>query len=76
MRDGPFSSEVEAAMSTLWEWLGVCVWLEDKTAAGYRYENVKWNGEAWVVTSSGVRPLEPVRPEFLLEAMPCGKEVA
>jgi hypothetical protein len=75
MRDGPFFSEVDAAMSMLWEWLGVCVWIEDKTARGCTYENVRWDGNAWVITSSGVRPLVPERPEFLLAAVPCVKAV-
>jgi hypothetical protein len=70
MCDGPFFSEVEMAMSSLWEWLGVCVWIEEKVADGWQYENVKWDGHSWVVTSSGVRPLAPFRPEFLLEASP------
>lgn len=76
MRDGPFSSEFDAAMSKLWEWLGVCIWIEQKTAQGWKYENVRWNGHAWVITSSGVRPLEPERPEFLIEATQCQKEAA
>jgi hypothetical protein len=70
LRDGPFYSEKDAMQSPLWEWDGVCVWLESLTRGGWIYENVKWDGHSWVVTSSGLRPAEPFRPEFLAEAMP------
>lgn len=43
---------------------------------GWFYENVKWCGDHWLVTSRGVRPVEPVRPDYLPEAVPCWKEAA
>lgn len=68
LRAGPFASIVEAMASDLWEWWGVCCWIERKALGGWEYENVVWNGCRWVVTSHGKRPAEPMRPEMILEA--------
>lgn len=73
-KDGPFYSEDEAMTSPLWGLLNVCAWIEGRTGFGngfgWVYENVIWDGDQWIITSSGVRPAEPVRPEYLLEAEP------
>ena len=73
LRDGPFSSIAEAAGSMLWEWSDVCGWIEQKTAGGWWYENAKCVHGEWFTTSHGLRPIEAIRPEFLLEAVPCGR---
>ena len=66
--DGPFYAELDAMASFLWEWAGVCVWLEYHGANGWVYENAKWCGDHWLTTSRGVRPVEPIRPALLVEA--------
>ena len=66
---GPFTSLEQAFDSFLWEHAGVCLWVEFyEQGAGWFYENVKWCGDHWLVTSRGLRPVAPVRPEFIL---PC-----
>lgn len=76
MRDGPFYSLAEAEKSHLWEWEGVCAWIEEKLAGGWLYENAKCCHGEWFTTSEGLRPAEVIRPEFLLGAVPCWKEAA
>lgn len=67
---GPFSSFTEALDSRLWEYVGVCLWMEFyEQGEGWFYENVKWCGDHWLVTSRGLRPAEPVRPQFLDTAL-------
>ena len=62
---GPFSKLDDAMDSPLWEFGGVCLWLEFyEQGAGWFYENVKWCGDHWLVISRGLRPVEPVRPQF------------
>lgn len=62
---GPFASLGDAMDAPLWESAGVCVWIEAHLPGGWFYENVKWCGDHWLVTSRGLRPLEPFRPHFL-----------
>ena len=68
--DGPFFSEDDVMISALWEFVGVCLWCEEHTGHGWRYENVKWTEGGWFTTSAGERPVEPERPAFLLEGQP------
>lgn len=76
LRDGPFESIEDAQASTLWEWQGVCLWLEMRVSSGWLYENAKCLYGEWFTTSEGLRPLEVVRPESLLEATHCGRDAA
>lgn len=73
-RDGPFYTEEDAMNSPLWEAFNACAWIEGRTGFGngygWVYENSIWNGCEWIITSSGVIPIEPIRPEYLLEAEP------
>lgn len=67
--DGPFVDFDQALQSSLWEYDGACVWIEEfRGGAGWYYENVKWCGDHWLVTSRGIRPIAPERPSFLVEA--------
>lgn len=71
--DGPYFSEDDAMTSPLWEWEGACVWMEWHGRFGWCYENVRWFGDAWVITSSAARAVPPTKPSFLLEAVPWHK---
>jgi hypothetical protein len=65
---GPFTSLENALDSLLWERDGVCLWIEAYVQGkGWFYENVKWCGDHWLVTSRGVRPVEPFRPIFIFD---------
>lgn len=65
--DGPFDAFDAVASSPRWEHAGCCLWAEAYVmGAGWFYENVKWCGDHWHVTSRGLRPAEPIRPHFLL----------
>lgn len=64
---GPFFSLEEASDSFLWEWRGVCVWIEAHTSRGWVYENACWLETHWLTTSRGCRPAEVIRPAFLGE---------
>jgi hypothetical protein len=67
---GPFPSFEKAFDSLLWEHDGACLWIEFyQQGTGWFYENVKWCGDHWLVTSRGLRPVEPVRPEFILPSV-------
>lgn len=64
--DGPFSSLSQAVDSVLWEAAGVCLWLEEYVhGAGWVYENVRWCGDHWLVTSRGCMPIPPFRPQAI-----------
>ena len=76
LRDGPFDRIEDAEKSMLWEWEGVCVWIEQKLSRGWLYENAKCSHGEWFTTSEGLRPAEVIRPEFLIEAVPCGRTAA
>jgi hypothetical protein len=71
---GPFVNIDSALTSPLWEYEGTCVWMEEFIGVrGWYYENVKWCGDHWLVTSQGTRPIEPERPAFLTEAIGVGR---
>jgi len=69
-RDGPFFDFEEAMSSPLWMWSLICVWIEERTAHGWIYENLRWDSGVWTSTSRGVRPAELIRPEFRISAKP------
>jgi hypothetical protein len=64
--DGPFMTLLDAVESALWETVGVCLWVEVyEPGLGWVYENVKWCGDHWLVTSRGCMPIPPFRPHFI-----------
>lgn len=69
LRDGPFFVMADARLSPLWEMEGVCLWIEHDSRRGFAYRNLVWNGLMWVSTSKRVVPVEPWRPQALLEAV-------
>lgn len=74
---GPFLSIIDALKSPLWELERACVWCEAyETGRGWAYENAKWCGDHWLVTSHGIRPAEPIRPSFLIDALANGAKAA
>jgi len=67
--DGPFSELEEMFDSPLWFRRRACFWRERYVLGrGWIYEHAKRTEGGWCVTSSGVRPIAPFRPQCLLAA--------